>query len=256
LPDIDIKRRIAEVLAIVQLTDYGRRFPDQLSGGQQQRVAIARALALKPRLVLLDEPLSNLDASLRAEIRDEIKRIQRTLGVTMIIVTHDQTEAMACADRLAVLNSGRLLQVGQPDELYHSPANEFVAALVGEANMLSGELAGEQDSRANFVTVRVGGILLKGRTPRNPPSAPPALVSCLIRPEKLKFRPGNEENSFRGQIIGHAFLGCFIDYTVGLDQGLELKVRVLNGGQDLPEQGQGQEVTVSCGVEDVLIFKR
>ena len=132
----EIRSRVTRALSMVRLDDLGQRAPSELSGGQQQRVALARALVIEPTLLLLDEPLSNLDASLRGELRLEIRRIQRELGITTVLVTHDQEEALSVSDRVAVLHQGRLQQLGSPDELYHEPANRFVAEFVGKINLL------------------------------------------------------------------------------------------------------------------------
>ena len=141
-PRADIAARVEDLLRVVQLEGLGGRRPDELSGGQQQRVALARALSVRPRLLLLDEPLSNLDANLRVLMREEIKRLQRELRLTVAYVTHDQEEAMSISDRIAVMRAGRIEQVGTPAEIYERPATEFVARFVGTANFVDGELAG------------------------------------------------------------------------------------------------------------------
>ena len=154
--------RVEELLRIVRLDGLGDRRPDQLSGGQQQRVALARALSVRPRVLLLDEPLSNLDANLRVLMRDEIKRLQRELRLTVAYVTHDQEEAMSISDRIAVMRAGRIEQVGTPSEIYERPATEFVARFVGTANFLDGEIA---ETGAAGVTVRTALGILSVRGP-------------------------------------------------------------------------------------------
>ena len=141
-PSDQTQKRVDEVLKLVQMDAYAQRKPNQLSGGQQQRVALARALAVKPDCLLLDEPLSNLDAKLRHEMRSEIRRICKTAGFTTIYVTHDQKEALSVADRIAVLKDGKLLQVGTPGELYHSPKDSFVAGFIGQTNLITGKIIG------------------------------------------------------------------------------------------------------------------
>ncbi len=138
VPEHEIRRRVREVIELVRLEGLEDRLPLQLSGGQQQRVALARALVVEPRVLLLDEPLSNLDASLRIEMREEIKRIQRALGITTIYVTHDQGEALGISDRIAVMRAGEIIQVGEPEELYYNPKNVFVARFLGRGNVLYG----------------------------------------------------------------------------------------------------------------------
>ena len=138
----EIARKVADVLELVGLTAYADRRPSQLSGGQQQRVALARTIVIEPEVLLLDEPLSNLDAKLRVEMRSELKMLQRKLGITAIYVTHDQEEANAVADRIAVLDQGRIQQIGAPTELYDHPANRFVATFLGTANLIDGRIAG------------------------------------------------------------------------------------------------------------------
>jgi putative spermidine/putrescine transport system ATP-binding protein len=135
-PKMDIKKRVEEMLSLIQLENFGARYPNQLSGGQQQRVALARALAFHPQVLLLDEPLSALDAKIRVELRQEIRRIQQKLGITTIYVTHDQEEALSLSDRVVVMSQGRMEQVGTPSEIYSYPGTEFVAKFVGQINLL------------------------------------------------------------------------------------------------------------------------
>src|SRR4051812_45060656 len=156
-------RRVDEVLALVRMSELADRKPNQLSGGQQQRVALARALAVKPDCLLLDEPLSNLDTKLRLEMRSEIRRICKTAGFTTIYVTHDQKEALSIADRMAILDRGRVAQVGTPDELYHRPASAFVAEFIGQTNLIGGEVVGQSGETVRVRTA-VGELeVLTGR---------------------------------------------------------------------------------------------
>src|ERR1041385_6144947 len=156
------KERVAEALAIVQMEKYAGRSPNQLSGGQQQRIALARALVIKPDALLLDEPLSNLDAKLRLEMREEIRRIHARTKITTIYVTHDQKEALSLADRLAVMHEGRIEQIGAPRDVYRSPQNRFVAEFIGEMNFISGTVESQEANGAEFtVAVRtpLGGLI-------------------------------------------------------------------------------------------------
>jgi iron(III) transport system ATP-binding protein len=175
-------RRVNEALAVVRMTEYATRTPNQLSGGQQQRVALARALVIRPDVLLLDEPLSNLDAKLRLEMREEIRRIHQETKLTTIYVTHDQQEALALADRIALMNAGRIEQVGSPLELYRSPATPFVTEFLGAANFIEGKVTGVVDTGHVKVTTAAGemicgmegGAALVGQT-----------VTCLIRPHDI-----------------------------------------------------------------------
>jgi putative spermidine/putrescine transport system ATP-binding protein len=179
----ETRRRVEEALELVQLAPHAARLPGQLSGGQQQRVAIARALAFRPALVLMDEPLSNLDASLRLLMRTEIRRIHQSLGLTTVYVTHDQQEALSMADRLVVLRDGRVQQVGEPEEIYSQPVSAYVAAFMGYRNLLELEVAGHGDGR---VSLREDGLALSGRNGRG--DLGPRAVAA-IRPEDFQVGP-------------------------------------------------------------------
>jgi iron(III) transport system ATP-binding protein len=210
----EIRRRVSAALAVVRLDRLADRKATQLSGGQQQRLALARALVMEPPLLLLDEPLSNLDAKLREEMRFEIKRLQQELGVTALYVTHDQVEALAISDRIAVMNDGRIEQVGPPDEVYDRPATRFVAGFVGAGNFLEGTVAG-----------RTGG-LLELTTPSGPlrasagslETSPGQRVVVLVRPEDIGIGPAaeGEGSDWTGVVVDRAFLGDAVDYVVRL----------------------------------------
>ena len=184
------KQRVRRALEIVHMQDYADRMPNQLSGGQQQRVALARALVIEPDVVLLDEPLSNLDAKLRIEMRTQIKDIHRNIGRTMIYVTHDQAEALSMADRIAVMRRGRLVQVGTPRELYTRPESAFVAEFIGGTNLLRGTL----EEMGDFLTVRTQAGLVRAKNGVDG-LAPGAPVFCSVRPESLHLRPAAESTA-------------------------------------------------------------
>ena len=206
----EIKRRVGEALALVGLADYSHRRPNQLSGGQQQRVALARTIVIEPQVLLLDEPLSNLDKKLREQMRLELKRLQRTLGITTIFVTHDQEEAMTTADRMAVLEAGVLQQVGKPRELFDAPANRFVAEFVGSTNLLRGRC---DRARNVFVADGLGDI----------PLAAAADGSFLsVRPHALAIASaqGTRGVWFNGAVLESEFLGEFTRYQVLVGQVL------------------------------------
>jgi len=200
----EIRRRVAEALALIGLTDYAQRRPNQLSGGQQQRVALARTIVIEPQVLLLDEPLSNLDKKLREQMRLELKRLQRKLGITTIFVTHDQEEAMTTADRMAVLDGGVLQQVGAPRELFDAPANRFVAEFVGSTNLLAGR---GDPARGVFVADGIGALPL-------PAAGEGRAVS--LRPHAVTVATARDARRlwFDGVVRDSEFLGEFTRYQV------------------------------------------
>jgi putative spermidine/putrescine transport system ATP-binding protein len=209
----EIAARVEELLRVVRLDGLGGRRPDELSGGQQQRVALARALSVKPRLLLLDEPLSNLDANLRVLMREEIKRLQRELRLTVAYVTHDQEEAMSISDCIAVMRAGRIEQFGPPSEIYERPATEFVARFVGAANFLPGEVT---DAGADGVVVStpLGAITLREGQPG---LIAGARVQVVVRPEAVRLTPGDpgdEATGRPGKIVGTSYTGPIARYVV------------------------------------------
>jgi iron(III) transport system ATP-binding protein len=221
LPAAEVRERVDAALDVVGLREYGDRRPSQLSGGQQQRVALARTIVVEPRVLLLDEPLSNLDANLRIRMRSEIRELQRRLGITTIFVTHDQEEANTVADRMAVLNDGVLQQVGSPMAMYDDPANRFVARFLGTANLLEGEV---QTSGDLPVLRTAGGLVipLRGGAPDV------ARATAMFRPQNLSIvDPGETVDAglvrFSGRIRHREFLGNLIRYVVDLD-GQDIQV--------------------------------
>ncbi|MBO0710200.1 MAG: ABC transporter ATP-binding protein [Acetobacteraceae bacterium] len=214
IPKPDIAQQTAEMLRLVKLQDLAQRLPHQLSGGQQQRVALARALAIRPRLLLLDEPLSNLDAALRAEMAREIRLLQRKRGITTIMVTHDQSEAMAMADRLVVMRDGRMQQSGRQEDLYERPANPFVAGFIGASNLVSGRLHSDHLSLAGGTR-----IALAGRYDVTGPA------SLAIRPESIRLAPPGGPARIHGEVELCTYLGATIEHVVRLDAGTTLAVR-------------------------------
>jgi iron(III) transport system ATP-binding protein len=213
VPRAQIERRVAAALDLVGLGDYGERRPGQLSGGQQQRVALARTIAIEPKVLLLDEPLSNLDAKLREHMRVELLALQRKLGITTIFVTHDQEEALSIADRVAVLDQGVIQQVGTPVELYDTPANRFIATFVGTINLLRGTLA-ESGGRSVFRADAIGEIPLNRSG-----MAAPGPLEVAIRPHALQLAaPGAPADGGRtwidGTVAAREFLGEFVRYNV------------------------------------------
>jgi iron(III) transport system ATP-binding protein len=209
--------RVREMLRVVQLAGYEARYPGELSGGQQQRVAVARALVVEPEILLLDEPLSNLDANLREEMRLEIRRLHEAFGITTLYVTHDQAEAMVISDRIAVLQEGRVVQLGTADELFQHPRTRFVAEFIGKTNVVEGVAAGGDTVTRRGLRLRVAGSGLE----------PGARVAVSIRPHQIELggtaRP--DANALRGTVRRASFLGDRVEYEVEIAQG-ELVLRV------------------------------
>jgi len=217
VPKPEIRRRVQEVLEMVQLPGYGERSIDQMSGGQQQRVSLARALVVKPKCLLLDEPLSNLDAQLRVEMRREIRRIVKENGLTGIYVTHDQEEALAMADRMAVLSRGKIGQIGTPEEIYRDPRSAYVANFIGETNLIDGRVL-ETSGR----TIRVGtagGSIIGRLTDPDWTPVPGESVRLSIRPEAWHIGQEPGDNQLAGKIAERAYLGQRIQYWIDTPVG-------------------------------------
>jgi ABC-type Fe3+/spermidine/putrescine transport system ATPase subunit len=238
-PRAEVAARVDELLQLVRLDGLGERRPDQLSGGQQQRVALARALSVQPRVLLLDEPLSNLDAHLRVLMREEIKRLQRTLQLTVAYVTHDQEEAMSISDRIAVMRAGRLEQVGRPAEVYERPATGFVARFVGAANFLAGEVAA---AGAGELRIRTPlGLLTAGEAATG--LALGAAVRAVVRPEAIRLaRVAEGPESLSGKIVEVTYTGAVARYLVDV-AGTRLAVDV-HDPHHAPRHAEGERVAV------------
>ena len=235
-PKAEQTARAAELLELVGLADRAARYPHQLSGGQQQRVALARALAVAPQVLLLDEPLSALDAQVRVQLREEIRRIQLELGITTVFVTHDQAEALSVADRVGVMRAGRLEQVASPDELYERPATAFVAEFVGTMNRLPARLAGSEVE------------LLGTRRPVTGAAPSSGPVVALVRPESLLVEAGAAGG---GRVITRTFSGASTRLAIVLADGTEVRVDVASAAsQDLVP---GTAVTVRPAERPVLV---
>jgi iron(III) transport system ATP-binding protein len=226
-PREEIRRRVAEALAMVRMTERSDYRPNQLSGGQQQRVALARALVIRPQCLLLDEPLSNLDAKLRLEMRAEIRRICKQAGLTAIYVTHDQKEALSIADRLAILDKGAVQQVGRPQEVYLRPRSRFVANFIGETNFVEGTVLGVAPGRIELETP-LGTVVSTAEAPR--PAARGDRVTLSLRPEILHLgrAPEDVSNVFEGAVHDSMYLGEMAQHLVRVGRDVHLKVFDLN----------------------------
>lgn len=221
VPQGERAKKVRAALELVRLTGYEAHYPRQLSGGQQQRVGLARALVYQPTVLLLDEPLSNLDAKLREEMRFEIRDLQKRLGITAIYVTHDQEEALALSDRVAIMNKGRLEQVGTPEEIYKQPQSKFVADFIGLSNFLPARVESADAGTAQIV---VGTARL--RVPALPNLAPNQTVLLFIRPNEVTLASENAaDNILRGTVAKITYLGDRIDYRVQIDAGAEVRVQ-------------------------------
>jgi spermidine/putrescine transport system ATP-binding protein len=243
VPKEEIARRVEEALELVRLPRFGKRRPDQLSGGQQQRIALARALINRPGVLLLDEPLGSLDLKLRKEMQLELKGLQHHIGITFVYVTHDQEEALTMSDRIAVMDQGRVLQIGTPTEIYERPASRFVADFIGETNFLEGIVLKRDGT---YVVVDVAGIPavlaqspVLSKVEGAEEFAPGKRVTVAVRPEKITIQPvlskveGKEEhrrenNCCQGTIESVVYIGTDTNYVVRLDSGATMRVREQN----------------------------
>jgi iron(III) transport system ATP-binding protein len=246
VPKDEIKRRVDEALAMVKLEGFGDRSIDAMSGGQQQRVALARALVVRPKCLLLDEPLSNLDAQLRIEMRREIRRIVKEFGLTAIYVTHDQEEALAMADRMAILSRGVIEQLGTPEEVYRDPRTSYVAGFIGETNLCDGIM----DSIDGATVVRLGGNLLSARV-TNPAWQPRhgEKVKVSMRPEALRIEVGGV---MAATVVEKVYLGQSIQY------GMETAIGRLQVVEQNPHHlyGLGDPVALAIDAADVVLLER
>jgi len=209
----EIRRMVREGLDLVGLGKAEKRSPNQLSGGEQQRVALARVLVLQPRVLLMDEPLSNLDAKLRIHMRTEIRRIQKHLNITCLYVTHDQGEALTMSDRIMVMNRGKVEQIGAPLEIYSDPSSLFVADFIGQANIIPGEVVSVEGGTAS---VSIAGLIVPVRAVKNASFAPGAPAAVVVRPENLLPSPGE---GMKGSVLTATFLGGRMEYEVALESG-------------------------------------
>jgi len=248
-----IAAQVERMLGLVQLKPYAQRKPHQLSGGQQQRVALARSLALEPRLLLLDEPLGALDRKLRAQTQFELQSIIKSVGVTCVLVTHDQEEAMTMANRIAVMSAGRLVQVGAPREIYETPGSRFVADFIGTVNLFDGVLVEDEvdhcviETPAGRFTVGHGITGVKGQR-----------LGIAVRPEKIELSTEPPavglRNCLRGTVLDSAYFGPSSLYRVGLADGSRLQVSVPNSERHGQAIAVGAQVYASCGTDALVVL--
>jgi putrescine transport system ATP-binding protein len=262
MPAPEIDARVAEMVALVRLEGLEKRKPDQLSGGQKQRVALARSLARRPQVLLLDEPLAALDKKLRESTQFELMELQRRLGMTFVIVTHDQEEAMTVADRIGVMDQGRLEQVATPRELYEAPASRWVAEFVGDINIFEGELEHSDAGRLMIATRDAGSIA--AAEPRRPITR--NLLCVAIRPEKVKLsRRGpvaeavnsHSINRLEGTVTDVSYLGGVTSYKVKLDTGAVLRSSMANTARiDIDAYSAGQRVVAWFTPDDCVVLEQ
>ena len=262
MPRKEIANRVAELVALLKLDGLEKRKTDQLSGGQRQRVALARSLARRPKLLLLDEPLAALDKKLRESTQLELMELQRRLGTTFIIVTHDQQEAMTVASRIGVMDAGRLEQVATPRVLYEAPGSRWIAGFVGEVNLFDGEISGHQDHRLTIAT-RDGGTIVVAE-PRLPIAKP--TVSIAIRPEKVKLSrrgPATDTvnthaiNRLEGVVTDVSYLGGFTTYKVKLDTGAVIRSSMANTARlDIDAYNATQRVVAWFTPDDCVVLEQ
>ena len=241
---------VAEALSLVKLDGYEEQFPHQMSGGEQQRVALARAVVIKPKVLLLDEPLSNLDAKLRISTRSEIRRLQKSLSISTLYVTHDQEEAMAISDRIIVMNHGDIIQIGTAEELYFNPETEFVAKFIGAVNTIPAEVVSEGDGE---IAVKVENNIFTVSNVLRKVSAGEK-VDVLIRPEAVKLEEFSEKTELAGIVTERSFLGDRVDYTVEAGTfSLKVSSYDLFGQSEFEEQ---QKVAILLDEKRMKILKR
>ena len=244
----DAKKKVSDALALVNLAGLEQRYPNELSGGQQQRVALARSLVVEPEILLLDEPLSNLDAKLRERMRTELKELQRRTGITFVYVTHDQAEALALSDRIAVMQLGKVQQFGTPLEVYTKPANRMVADFMGLVNLVPGKV---RDVRNGAGTIELAGNLVI-EAPSLDGAGAGESVDVSIRPENIRLRAPSVSPAAQAKITSHVFLGNISEYYAALPSGQVLRVQT----HPLERFEVGSDVGLEIDAKSCSVFRR
>jgi spermidine/putrescine ABC transporter ATP-binding subunit len=255
MPKEEIDRRVNGALELIQLEGYGDRYPRELSGGQQQRIALARAIAVQPDVLLLDEPLSNLDYQLRQQMRLEIKAIQSRVGITSIYVTHDQGEALTMSDKIAVMDRGEVIQVGTPVEIYEKPKNEFVAGFIGEANFFEGTV---KDAGERITVSTKDGLDFAVLIQSDEKISPGTTAFLAVRPQAITIsrQQTNEKNSFFGTVEKIVYVGSMAKYHIRVSKSSHPVVvdqAIVSGGIPVKE---GEQVWVSWPMDSMLLFPK
>jgi putrescine transport system ATP-binding protein len=257
LPKPEIQERVATMLELVKMSEYAKRMPHQLSGGQRQRVALARSLVKRPKLLLLDEPLGALDKKLREHTQFELISLQDKLGVTFIVVTHDQEEAMTLASRIGVMNHGEIVQAGTPSEIYEFPSSKFVADFVGSVNMFEGKLIEDEPDYVRIGSAELGGTIYVSHGISAPPEA---IVWAAVRPEKIFMSTtapqGGADNVVRGAVQDIAYLGDLSIYLVKLPTGKVVRVTQPNTSRHAEAIGWDQQVYLSWDATSPVVVTR
>jgi ABC-type Fe3+/spermidine/putrescine transport system ATPase subunit len=252
LPETEIQRRVGEALELVGLSGFERRAVHELSGGEQQRVALARSLAPRPRLLMLDEPLGSLDRALRERLMNELRKILQSVGLTALYVTHDQSEAFALGDRVAIMQQGKIEQIGPPETVYYRPASPFVARFLGMSNLLPGRIINPATGQ---IKTALGEILSQCTTPlRHTPHATHQEVTVLLRPEaaQLVNGAGQTANLIRGQVTERSFRGAYYRLVVRHESGTELAFEL--EGADDKAPAVGDKVTLALRPRAINLF--
>ena len=250
----EIDDRVNNMLKLVKLDQFGKRKPHQLSGGQRQRVALARSIAKRPKVLLLDEPLGALDKKLREETQFELMDLQQDLGLTFVVVTHDQEEAMTMADRIAVMDLGRIVQIGTPAEIYEAPNSEFVASFIGDINLFRGEVTQVRDSLVDIQTA--DGMVIRSETAV--PLQAGQQAGFAVRPEKLRVsrdKPADEVNAAVGEVWDIGYLGDMTVFHVKLKSGAVVKASLLNAVRTVENPiGYDEEIWVSFDTDSGIVL--
>ena len=248
MPKDQVKKQAEEFMKLMHVEEYAERLPERLSGGQQQRVALARALCIEPDVLLFDEPLSNLDAKLRVEMRTVIKNIQHSVGITTVYVTHDQEEAMAVSDRIAVMNSGVIQQVGTPKDIYQRPANLFVSTFIGRSNVIKGKL--EVEDGKTYIVTESGYKALMKNVRKEKQFDQDIILS--VRPEEFLLHPDKDREGIPAVVDDCVFLGVMTHYFVHLGSGEEIELTQESSIDSIIEKGT--EIKLTLNTDKVNIF--